>query len=154
MIIFFLSGKNKPFSVWSKKGLQKCFQQTLQEKQTWMLFWKYLQVLTEIKTDVEKVHEQAICGKFNNSSKLGKQTISILEIWQYDRLPWTSTQWHKSDKQKVVSILQIQNWLCRKQKKTKGWSMIMPRGGGTPYIQMIGMIVIFFRGCNQRFGIF
>ena len=29
-----------------------------------------------------------------------------------------------------------------------------PRGGGTPYIRMIGMIVIFFRGCNQRFSIF
>ena len=27
-------------------------------------------------------------------------------------------------------------------------------GGGTPYIQMIGMIVIFFRGCNQHFSIF
>ena len=27
-------------------------------------------------------------------------------------------------------------------------------GGGTPYIQMIGMIVVFFRGCNRRFGIF
>ena len=26
--------------------------------------------------------------------------------------------------------------------------------GGTPYIQMIGMIVVFFRGCNQRFGVF
>ena len=37
-----------------------------------MLFWKYLQVLTEFKTDIEKVHEQAICGKFDNSSKLGK----------------------------------------------------------------------------------
>ena len=29
----------------------------------------------------------------------------------------------------------------------------MGGGGGTPYIQMIGMIV-FFRGCNRRFGIF
>ena len=29
------------------------------------------------------------------------------------------------------------------------------RGGGTPYIQMIGMVVVFhFRGCNRRFGIF
>ena len=28
--------------------------------------------VTEIKTDIEKVHEQAICGKFDNSSKLGK----------------------------------------------------------------------------------
>ena len=28
-----------------------------------------------------------------------------------------------------------------------------PRGG-TPYIQMIGMIVVFFRGCNRRFSIF
>ena len=27
-------------------------------------------------------------------------------------------------------------------------------GGGTPYIQMIGMVVVFFRGCNPRFGIF
>ena len=27
-------------------------------------------------------------------------------------------------------------------------------GGGTPYIQMIKMVVVFFRGCNQRFGIF
>ena len=27
-------------------------------------------------------------------------------------------------------------------------------GGGTPNIQMIGMIVVFFRRCNQRFGIF
>ena len=27
-------------------------------------------------------------------------------------------------------------------------------GGGTPYIRMIGMIVVFFRGCNRRFGIF
>ena len=26
--------------------------------------------------------------------------------------------------------------------------------GDTPFIQMIGMIVIFFRGCNRRFGIF
>ena len=26
-------------------------------------------------------------------------------------------------------------------------------GGGTPYIQMIGMIVVFFRGCNQQSGI-
>ena len=43
-----------------------------------MLFCKYLQVLTEIKADIEKVHEQAICGKFNNSSKLGK-----LEQFQY-----------------------------------------------------------------------
>ena len=29
-----------------------------------------------------------------------------------------------------------------------------PGGGGTPYIRMIGMIVVFFRGCNRRFGIF
>ena len=28
-----------------------------------------------------------------------------------------------------------------------------PRGG-TPYIRMIGMIVVFFRGWNRRFGIF
>ena len=27
-------------------------------------------------------------------------------------------------------------------------------GGGTPYIQMIGMIVVFLGGCNRRFGIF
>ena len=27
-------------------------------------------------------------------------------------------------------------------------------GGGTPYIQMIGMSIVFFRGCNWRFGIF
>ena len=27
-------------------------------------------------------------------------------------------------------------------------------GGGTPYIRMIGMIVVFFRDCNRRFGIF
>ena len=27
-------------------------------------------------------------------------------------------------------------------------------GGGTPYIQMIGMIAVFFRGCNRRFSIF
>ena len=26
--------------------------------------------------------------------------------------------------------------------------------GDTPYIRMIGMIVVFFRGCNRRFGIF
>ena len=25
---------------------------------------------------------------------------------------------------------------------------------GTPYIWMIGMIVVFFRGCNRRFSIF
>ena len=31
----------------------------------------------------------------------------------------TSTQWCKSDKRKVISTLQIQNWLGRKQKKTK-----------------------------------
>ena len=27
-------------------------------------------------------------------------------------------------------------------------------GGGTRYIQMIGMIVVLFRGCNRRFSIF
>ena len=27
-------------------------------------------------------------------------------------------------------------------------------GGGTPYIQMIGMIVVILRGCNRRFSIF
>ena len=27
-VIFFISGKNMPFSAWSKKGLQKCFQKT------------------------------------------------------------------------------------------------------------------------------
>ena len=27
-------------------------------------------------------------------------------------------------------------------------------GAGTPYIRMIGMIVVFLRGCNRRFGIF
>ena len=32
--------------------------------------------------------------------------------------------------------------------------MIDLPGGGTPYIRMIGMIVVFFRGCNGRFGIF
>ena len=26
--------------------------------------------------------------------------------------------------------------------------------GGTPYIRMMGVIVVFFRGCNRRFGIF
>ena len=26
--------------------------------------------------------------------------------------------------------------------------------GGTPYIRMIGMVVVFFRGCNGRFSIF
>ena len=30
-----------------------------------------------------------------------------------------------------------------------------PRGGGgTPYIRMIGMIVVLFKGCNRRFSIF
>ena len=27
-------------------------------------------------------------------------------------------------------------------------------GGSTSYIRMIGMIVVFFRGCNRRFSIF
>ena len=27
-------------------------------------------------------------------------------------------------------------------------------GRGTPYIRMIGMIVVFSRGCNRRFSIF
>ena len=27
-------------------------------------------------------------------------------------------------------------------------------GGGTPYVRMIGMIVVFFRGCDRRFSIF
>ena len=36
---------------------------------------------------------------------------------------------------------------------------LLPRGGGgggggSPYIQMIGMIVVFFRGCKRRFSIF
>ena len=26
--------------------------------------------------------------------------------------------------------------------------------GGTPYIRMVGMVVVFFRGCNWRFSIF
>ena len=26
--------------------------------------------------------------------------------------------------------------------------------GGTPYIRLIGMIVVSFRGCNRRFSIF
>ena len=30
---------------------------------------------------------------------------------------------------------------------------IHPGGWGTPYIQMIGMIIVFFMGCNRRFGI-
>ena len=25
-------------------------------------------------------------------------------------------------------------------------------GGSVPYIRMIGMIVVFFRGCNRRFS--
>ena len=29
-----------------------------------------------------------------------------------------------------------------------------PPPWGTPYIRMIGMIVVFFRGCNRRFSIF
>ena len=29
-----------------------------------------------------------------------------------------------------------------------------PGGGGTPYIWMIGVIVVFFRSCNRQFGIF
>ena len=33
------------------------------------------------------------------------------------------------------------------------FSKILPPGG-TPYIRMIGMIVVFFRGCNRRFSIF
>ena len=33
----------------------------------------------EIKTHIEKVHKQAICGKFDNSSKMGKRTASILK---------------------------------------------------------------------------
>ena len=78
------------------------------KKNPWRLFWKYLQVLTKIKTDIKKVHEQAICGKFDNSSKLGKpEQFQYLKktkrIWQHDRLPWTSTQWCKSDKRKVIS---------------------------------------------------
>ena len=36
----------------------------------------------EIKTDIEKVHEQAICGKLHNSSKLGKP-----EQFQYLKKP-------------------------------------------------------------------
>ena len=100
-----------------------------------MLFWKYLQVLTEIKTDIEKVHEQAICGKVDNSSKMGKQTVSILKkrLREFDSMTdclETSTQWHKSNKWKVISTLQIQNRLGRKQEKTKGWSMIMLKREG------------------------
>ena len=35
------------------------------------------------------------------------------------------------------------------------WQIAEARGGGcTPNIQMIGMIVVFFRGCNRRFSIF
>ena len=33
------------------------------------------------------------------------------------------------------------------------WERKTP-GGGTPYIPMIGMIVVFFRGCNRRFSNF
>ena len=32
--------------------------------------------------------------------------------------------------------------------------VLLRGGGGTPYIRMIGMIVVFFRGCNRRFSIF
>ena len=34
------------------------------------------------------------------------------------------------------------------------YPQLYPRKGGTPYIRMIGMIIIFFRGCNQQFSIF
>ena len=36
------------------------------------------------------------------------------------------------------------------------WKAILAPGGGggTPYIRMIRMIVVFFRGCNRRFSIF
>ena len=34
-----------------------------------------------------------------------------------------------------------------------GFSGLKPGGGGTPYIRMIGMIVVFFRGCNQQISI-
>ena len=27
-------------------------------------------------------------------------------------------------------------------------------GGGTPYIRMIWIVVVIFRGCNRRFSIF
>ena len=32
--------------------------------------------------------------------------------------------------------------------------LLLSPGGDTPYVQMIGMIVVFFRGYNWRFGIF
>ena len=41
----------------------------------------------------------------------------------------------------------LQNRPIKRMKNIRG-------EGGTPYIKMIGMIVVFFRGCNRRFGIF
>ena len=32
--------------------------------------------------------------------------------------------------------------------------LLLRGGGGTPYIRMIGMTIVFFRGWNRRFGIF
>ena len=47
---------------------------------------------------------------------------------------------------RVLKLVLVSRYI-REDKKYWG-------GGGTPYIWMIGMIVVSFRGCNRRFGIF
>ena len=43
----------------------------------------------------------------------------------------------------------------RKRREVLDWIHVGQKArGGTPCIQMIGMIIVFFRGCNRRFGNF
>ena len=64
---FFYQVKSCRFQLDQRRVCKNVFRNI---KTPWMLFWKYLQVLMEVKTDIEKVHDQAIiiCGKFDNSS--------------------------------------------------------------------------------------
>ena len=71
------------------------------------------------KSRHRKVHKQAICEKFNNSSKLGKWTVLTLKkILCFEH---SSTQWCEKDKQKVfISTPESQNRLSQKMKE-KAW---------------------------------
>ena len=56
-------------------------------------------------------------------------------------LTWHFTFRHKNHNNKTPF------WQCRKRYNSPGGGVYRV----TPYIRMIGMIVVFFRGCNRRF---
>ena len=90
---------------------------------------------------------------WNYSQSINAHALSVCK----HRSQLTSTRFfiqknniHVARNKKLIEFILNENIFLGSSRQL----VYMYLGGGTPYIQMIGMTVVFFRGWNRRFGIF